>query len=804
MGSNDKDSRKLARWIDPQTVPLMKNKSSCEGRWLTYRGCRYCAPRPVPVDCTANTSLWHRQRLTRLWDNSSFRTKLTALLVGTALLQGLVVTQGMLYAIEQQLLVTAEQSLQRELLYFREVLDRRLTDQAQLAKKIQHELEQHVIVPAPEQLTERVSDPLVLDPIFDRAHQELAANFYLITNVRGQVVAQRVYELTDDFQRSPQGLDSATSSRWWLSDTSYYRRVDSPRAVDLSGLSSIRAAIARQQPFSGHELLEEMTIEQLGLVRQTKITTQEPQISQRSRFNQPLPSRRFSIHRGLVLISVQPIWAKGRIVGTVVVGTLANRNAHLLDDIVANRVDYASLYIGDRVVTTNLPDRSGVGRAIGFPALLQPTQPTASKLLRHSYRGQTLLTMYAPLYDVRHTLSSTKRQPIGLYSVSQSEAKARTLMGDTLKLGYGLAAGLFLGSVAFALVLSKGLSRSLWHLTRFAQRLGSGDTQARVNLDQRKDEIGILAQELNQMAERIEFQLETIHWAEQQSRTQAASLAETLQTLRQTQAQLVQTEKMSSLGQLVAGVAHEINNPITFIHGNLSYVSQYARELLDLLAQYHRYYPHPPDELQTQLARADLDFIQTDMQKLLDSMTHGSDRIRHIIHTLRNFARLDEVGIKAVDLHEGIEGALQFLNHRLMRTPEQPAICVIKNYAVLPWVDCYPGELNQVFMHLLSNAIDALRSQSCLLVSPEIQIRTECLGSDRVQITIADNGKGIPPEVQAKIFDPFFTTKPVGQGTGLGLTASYQVVVDQHRGQLTCSSEEGKGTAFQIQLPIRL
>ncbi|MEB3294398.1 MAG: ATP-binding protein [Synechococcales bacterium] len=775
----------------------MKSSSPGRGRWLRYRGALYWSPPPLPCDRSSKTSLWHRQRLTRLWGNSSFRTKLTMLLFGSALLQGFVVTQAMLYAIDQQLQVTAAQTLHRELIYFREVLDRRHADHADLAKSMTHDLENHV------HLDDASSqwDSLELSHVFDRAHQTLEVNFYLITDTKGQVIAQRIYELTDDAQRSAQtGLTPAPL----VSSNNYYRFLDVKPGADLSGLSMLRAAIARQQPMSGNEILDGPTLERLGLAAQTRITGSamtRPMIS--SQAATPLTAAETSTYtstQGLVLLAVQPIWSNNQLIGTVVVGTVANRNASLLNEMVTGRVDYAGLYMGDRLVTTNLPTEDGIARAIGLPALVSVTQPH-SDLLRYRYRQQTMLTMYAPLYDYRHGLGTTDRSPIGLYSVSQSEDKVRSWLEQTVKLGYSVAASLFLGSIVLALILAHGLSKSLRQLTHFAQQIGSGETHARVKLKHRGDEIGILAQELNQMAEQIAFQIETIYWAEQQSRQQASELEKTLQRLRLTQSQLVQTEKMSSLGQLVAGVAHEINNPITFIHCNLSYVSDYTQELIDLLTQYQQVYPSPPQPLKARLAAADLEFMQTDLKKLLASMNYGSDRIRQIIQTLRNFARLDEMGIKAVDLHEGLDGALQFIDHRLGKIPGHPAIQVMKDYGILPQVQCYPGELNQVFMHLLTNALDALRSSS--VCQPQIQITTRQLDPEWVQVTIADNGPGIAPEVQAKIFDPFFTTKPVGGGTGLGLTASYQIVVEQHHGKLICHSQVNQGTEFQLQLPVK-
>lgn len=279
------------------------------------------------------------------------------------------------------------------------------------------------------------------------------------------------------------------------------------------------------------------------------------------------------------------------------------------------------------------------------------------------------------------------------------------------------------------------------------------------------------------------------------------SQAETQQALldlQTAQAQLIQTEKMAGLGQLVAGVAHEINNPVSFIFGNLSHLETYTTDILDILQLYRRYYPCPSLEIQQAIQEADLEFVQTDLLKMLSSMQIGTERIREIVLSLRNFSRLDEAEFKAVDIHEGIESTLLILRHRLNPIPSRPEIFIVRDYAELPQIECLASQLNQVFMNLLSNAVDALEAADC----PQITIHTSML-VDWVEIVITDNGTGIPASIQQKIFDPFFTTKPVGKGTGLGMSISYQIIVEKHHGKLFCTSSEGKGTAFFIQIPIQ-
>jgi signal transduction histidine kinase len=343
---------------------------------------------------------------------------------------------------------------------------------------------------------------------------------------------------------------------------------------------------------------------------------------------------------------------------------------------------------------------------------------------------------------------------------------------------------------------------------------------------------------LQQLADQAAIAIQQAELYEQ-SRTTAETallrktqLEEALKELQLTQAQLVQTEKMSSLGQLVAGVAHEINNPVNFIHGNLSCANEYTQELLNLIHLYQQCYPHPEPKLKRVLENLDLDFLVGDFSKLMSSMQIGVDRIRQIVRSLRNFSRMDEAEMKAVDIHEGINSTLLILRHRLQTRKTNAAVNVVCDYGNLPLVECYPGELNQVLMNILANAIDALEdcakftNQEMVSTSnletkiqkvlqrasnldalveqtvPTIWIRTECGVDNQVMIRILDNGTGIPESLKTRLFDPFFTTKPVGKGTGLGLSISYQIITDRHRGHLTCHSVPGVGTEFTIAIPI--
>lgn len=378
-----------------------------------------------------------------------------------------------------------------------------------------------------------------------------------------------------------------------------------------------------------------------------------------------------------------------------------------------------------------------------------------------------------------------------------------------------------------SLLLTRRILRPLGQLAIAAQQMGEGKLHTRVDMAG-EDEFAVVAQTFNQMAAQLQNTLEDL---EQRVRDRTLQLSETnhtlqekteylektLHELQQIQLQLIQSEKMSSLGQLVAGVAHEINNPVNFIHGNLAYLDEYAKNLAFVLNRYQERFPDPGEDIAQLLDEYDVEFIQQDLNKLLTSMQVGTERIKEIVLSLRNFSRLDESESKSVDLHQGLDSTLLILQNRLKGNPRRPAIEVVKEYGQLPSISCYPGPLNQVFMNLLANAIDALddkfanlESSNTLPETPTIRIYTSVIHEHQsngatqpfVLVQIADNAGGMPPSVQSRLFDPFFTTKPVGKGTGLGLSISYQIIADQHQGQLRCQSTVGEGTQFSILLPF--
>lgn len=375
-------------------------------------------------------------------------------------------------------------------------------------------------------------------------------------------------------------------------------------------------------------------------------------------------------------------------------------------------------------------------------------------------------------------LSQTLEALVDSTDVQEKKAGATFRRAKLLRLTIIIVSMVLSMAIAMALALytSRAIARPIKAVTKVAKQAtqeSNFELQAPVTSD---DEIGVLATSLNQLIQQVATQI---------------------RELKQAQAQLIQGEKMSSLGQMVAGIAHEINNPVNFIYANLNYANDYTQELLEILQLYQQYYPQPVPEIKNRIEDVEIDFIGEDLPKIISSMHTGAERIRQIILSLRNFCHLDEAEMKSVQINEGINNTLLLLNHRL-----NPGIKVIHQYEKLPLVECYPAQLNQVFWHIISNAIDELLSQHQLSCEPQILIQTKLVNDKQVEVKIRDNGKGISPKIKEKIFDPFFTTKPVGEGTGMGLAICYQIV-EKHQGKIQVISQLGQGTEFVVTLPIQ-
>ncbi len=490
------------------------------------------------------------------------------------------------------------------------------------------------------------------------------------------------------------------------------------------------------------------------------------------------------------------------LLGGIIIGKLVDDT--LIQKIAEGSSKQLIVHRENRVVaTTLLVAKDGTWE---FP---YPNLPARQITIDHkNYLAKSII-----FRGVSQSLTTTVLYPTSLLEVAQW--KLWTHLGLLFLSGSSIVA-------VIGFLIAQTITHHLQAVTQVAQRVtqeSNFDLQAPVTT---QDEVGILAIAFNQLIQQVKRLLAEQYEAKQklefysqtleekiEERTQALrqkniALKETLQELRHTQSQLIQNEKMSSLGQLVAGIAHEINNPVNFIYGNLKYTDDYTQQLLWLLQLYQKHYPYPETEIQKAKEEADIEYLTEDLPKILTSMKIGASRIREIVLSLRIFSRLDEAEFKTADIHEGIDSTLLILQHRIKHQSSRPQITVIKEYADIPKIQCFAGQLNQVFMNILANAIDALEEafQNGLCPDPIIRISSAQV-NENVVIQIADNGTGIPEAIQSHLFDPFFTTKPVGKGTGMGLSISYQIITEKHGGSLQCVSLPQQGAEFIITIPIR-
>lgn len=437
---------------------------------------------------------------------------------------------------------------------------------------------------------------------------------------------------------------------------------------------------------------------------------------------------------------------------------------------------------------TNLEVLSEALTDAGFEVAVATSGESAIEQVKYDLPDLILLDVMMPGIDGFETCSRLKQNPL----TKDIPIIFMTALSDTVDKVKGLSLGA-VDYITKPFQQAEVLARAQIHMR--LRKLSVAQEEQNARLKQEIMRRNAVEADLQQLTQELERKVE--------ERTQ--KLSQTLYNLQMAQVKLVQAEKLTTMGQLVAGVAHEINNPVNFIYANIHYVSDYTQGLLELLKLYQNQCPNSSPEILAKIEQIDLPHLSEDLPKILSSMQIGTERICDIVKSLRNFSRHDEAEVKTVDIHDGIESTMMLLHRRLKPKSDYPEIQVVKKYGNFPKVECYAGKMNQVFMNVLSNAIEALEEvmvKQDNSILPTILITTEVLGSDSIVIRISDNGLGMSQEVQQRLFEPFFTTKPAGKGTGLGMSISHQIVSELHGGCLQCISIPGRGTEFIIEIPI--
>ncbi|MGB3507869.1 MAG: ATP-binding protein [Microcoleaceae cyanobacterium] len=495
-----------------------------------------------------------------------------------------------------------------------------------------------------------------------------------------------------------------------------------------------------------------------------------------------------------ILIGISPIKSNEGIIGGIIIGTTISNE--LLNQIATETNKYIVAFQHRQIIASSLP----AAYQFSWEQLHQRDQNDFKKI---KIGDRLYIAKDISIFG----LDGTELELTVLSSLTElEEAKQKFAIVISLFSLLGSAIAILVGYTVSNLIGGR-----IVLVTSATEKLASGDLKMRIPVTH-NDEVDKLATGFNLMAQQLEERERKIKLQVQKLEETLAKLLTTEATLAKlsiNQAQLVQTEKMSSLGRMVGGIAHELNNPVGFIYGNIDYAVEYVNDLLKVINLYQQEYPESTALITDTLSEIDLEFLVKDLHNLLNSMKSGANRISNIVKSLRTFSRLGESGMKSIDIHENIESTLSVLQHRCRHLEEigsqsNRQFQIVKEYGKLPLVSCNPGRLNQVFFNIIDNAIDALEdlmAKGGEIKDYQILIKTEVTDANSVKIKIADNGYGMTEELRQKIFDPFFTNKPVGSGTGLGLYISYLIVVEDHQGKLSCISAPEKGTEFVIELP---